>query len=315
VVGKPGSAGGVLVTGGAGFIGRRLTARLVGAGLKVRVLDDLSTGDARRLHPDAELRIGSILDPGALEEAVEGVEAVYHLAAIASVARCNEDIFASHQVNLGGFVSLIETVLRQPCKPALVFASSAAVYGDTPDFPLGEGSATTPLSPYGADKLGCELHARAAARVHGLKSTGLRFFNVYGPGQDPGSPYSGVISRFARLTSDGSEITIFGDGGQTRDFIFVDDVVDALMAAAARTGGELFEALNVCTGQETSILDLARRLAEIRGAEPLISHHAERPGDIRRSLGSPERLAGVLGLTPSGDLDRGLRALLSETDA
>ena len=314
-MGKTGSAGRVLVTGGAGFIGRRLTARLVGTGMKVRVLDDLSTGDAGRLHPDVELRIGSILDPGALEAAVEGVEAVYHLAAIASVARCNEDISASHRVNLGGFVSVIETVLRLPQRPALVFASSAAVYGDTPDIPLGEGSATAPLSPYGADKLGCELHARAAARVHGLKSTGLRFFNVYGPGQDPGSPYSGVISRFARLTGDGAEITIFGDGGQTRDFVFVDDVVDALLAAAARTGGELFETLNVCTGKETSILDLARRLAEIRGAAPLISHHAERPGDIRRSLGSPARLAGVLGLTPSGDLDRGLRALLSETDA
>jgi UDP-glucose 4-epimerase len=313
-VGEPG-AGRVLVTGGAGFIGRRLTARLVNSGVRVRVLDDLSTGDASRLHPEAELRIGSILDPGALAEAVDGVDAVYHLAAIASVAKCNEDIAASHQVNLGGFVSLIETVLRQPMRPALVFASSAAVYGDTPDIPLGEDSATTPLSPYGADKLGCELHARAAARVHGLKSTGLRFFNVYGPGQDPGSPYSGVISRFARLTSDGSEITIFGDGGQTRDFVFVDDVVDALMAAAARTGGDLFEVLNVCTGQETSILDLARRLAEIREATPRISHQTERPGDIRRSLGSPERLARVLGLTPSGDLDSGLLRLLSETDA
>ncbi|MCA3741386.1 NAD-dependent epimerase/dehydratase family protein [Phenylobacterium sp.] len=314
-MGEPAAAGRVLVTGGAGFIGRRLTARLVTSGARVRVLDDLSTGDASRLHPDAELRFGSILDPGALAEAVEGVEAVYHLAAIASVARCNEDIAASHQVNLGGFVSLIETVLRQPRRPALVFASSAAVYGDTPDIPLGEDSATAPLSPYGADKLGCELHARAAARVYGLKSTGLRFFNVYGPGQDPGSPYSGVISRFARLARDGAEITIFGDGGQTRDFVFVDDVVDALMVAAGRTGGDLFEALNVCTGQETSILDLARRLAGIHGATPRIAHQAERPGDIRRSLGSPERLAGVLGVTPSGDLDRGLRALLSETDA
>jgi UDP-glucose 4-epimerase len=231
------------------------------------------------------------------------------------VAKCNEDITASHQVNLGGFVSLIETVLRQPQRPALVFASSAAVYGDTPDIPLGEDSATAPLSPYGADKLGCELHARAAARVYGLKSTGLRLFNVFGPGQDPGSPYSGVISRFARLARDGAEITIFGDGGQTRDFVFVDDVVDALMAAAGRTTGDLFEALNVCTGQETSILELARRLAGIHGATPRILHEAERPGDIRRSLGSPQRLAGVLGLTPSGDLDSGLRRLLSETDA
>jgi len=314
-VGEPGAAGRVLVTGGAGFIGRRLTARLVNSGARVRVLDDLSAGDASRLHPEAELRIGSILDPGALAEAVDGVDAVYHLAAIASVAKCNEDITASHQVNLGGFVSLIETVLRQPQRPALVFASSAAVYGDTPDIPLGEDSATAPLSPYGADKLGCELHARAAARVYGLKSTGLRLFNIYGPGQDPGSPYSGVISRFARLARDGAEITIFGDGGQTRDFVFVDDVVDALMAAAGRTTGDLFEALNVCTGQETSILDLARGLAAIHGATPRILHQAERPGDIRRSLGSPQRLAGVLGLTPSGDLDSGLRRLLSETDA
>jgi UDP-glucose 4-epimerase len=302
VVGKPGSAGGVLVTGGAGFIGRRLTARLVGAGLKVRVLDDLSTGDARRLHPDVELRIGSILDPGALEEAVEGVEAVYHLAAIASVARCNEDIFASHQVNLGGFVSLIETVLRQPCKPALVFASSAAVYGDTPDFPLGEGSATTPLSPYGADKLGCELHARAAARVHGLKSTGLRFFNVYGPGQDPGSPYSGVISRFARLTSDGSEITIFGDGGATRDFIYVKDIVGALVYAAQN---ELHGAFNAGYGGQITINELAETIIGLTGSRSKIIHLPERAGDVRHSRASSEKLRAA-GWVPQFSLTQGL---------
>lgn len=305
----------VLVTGGAGFIGRRLTARLAGEGVRVRVLDDLSTGDAGRLHPDAELRIGSILDEAAVASALEGVEAVFHLAAIASVSRCNEEIAASHRVNLGGFVSLIEASLRQPRTPALVFASSAAVYGDATDLPLAEESRTAPLSPYGADKLGCELHARAAAGVHGLRSTGLRLFNVFGPGQDPDSPYSGVISRFARLAQEGAEITIFGDGQQTRDFVFVDDVVDALIAAATRTEGPLFEVLNVCTGQETTILDLAHRLNQLAGRGATVSHLPERAGDIRRSVGSPERLARRLLLTPSRNLDRGLERLLSETDA
>ena len=302
----------VLVTGGAGFIGRALVERLVRGGGQVTVLDDLSSGDAARLDPGARLIEGSVTDPGAVAEAVAGADAVFHLAAIASVARCNEDLAASHRVNLGGFVNVLEAAAARKDRPALVYASSAAVYGDNPEAPLQESARPRPLSPYGADKLGCELHAAAAATVHGVRSTGLRFFNVYGPGQDPGSPYSGVISRFHRAAARGEGVTVFGDGLQTRDFVFVGDVVDALLAAAMRTAGEAAEILNVCTGRETAVLDLAGLLAGLTGRAVPVTHAPGRAGDIRRSSGDPARLRATLGLTPSTPLAAGLKILVEQ---
>ena len=298
------------MTGGAGFIGRALTARLVKAGARVTVLDDLSSGDASRLDPAVRLIEGSVTDLDQVTAAARDADAVFHLAAIASVAKCNADLAASHRVNLGGFVNVLEAAISQPVRPALVYASSAAVYGDNPDTPLVETAPPRPLSPYGADKLGCELHAAAAATVHGVRSTGLRFFNVYGPGQDPGSPYSGVISRFHSLTIRGEGLTIFGDGLQTRDFVFVEDVVDALIAAAGRQAGPEAEVLNVCTGQETSLLELARQLGDVSGRRVGISHAEGRAGDIRRSAGSPDRLARMLGARPATDLLTGLKRLV-----
>ncbi len=302
----------VLVTGGAGFIGRALTARLVRGGAHVTVLDDLSSGDASRLDPTVRLIEGSVTDLDQVMAAARDVDAVFHLAAIASVTRCNADLAASHRVNLGGFVNVLEAAILQPVRPALVYASSAAVYGDNPDTPLVEAAPPRPLSPYGADKLGCELHAAAAATVHGVRSTGLRFFNVYGPGQDPGSPYSGVISRFHSLTIRGEGLTIFGDGLQTRDFVFVEDVVDALIAAAGRQAGPEAEVLNVCTGLETSLLDLARQLGDVSRRKVRISHAEGRAGDIRRSAGSPDRLTRTLGARPTTDLTTGLRILVEQ---
>ncbi|MCA3720446.1 NAD-dependent epimerase/dehydratase family protein [Phenylobacterium sp.] len=299
-----------LVTGGAGFIGRALAARLLGEGAEVTVLDDLSSGDASRLDRGACLMEGSVTDPGRVAEAMAGADAVFHLAAIASVARCNEDLAASHRVNLGGFVNVLEAAAAREQRPALVYASSAAVYGDNPETPLREDARPRPLSPYGADKLGCELHASAAATVLGLRSTGLRFFNVYGPGQDPGSPYSGVISRFHRAARLGEGVTIFGDGGQTRDFVFVDDVVEALLSAAAREKGEAAEVLNVCTGRETTVLDLAARLARLTGKTMPVAHAPARAGDIRRSSGDPARLEAILGRRPGTDLSAGLAQLV-----
>lgn len=298
------------MTGGAGFIGRALTARLVKAGARVTVLDDLSSGDASRLDPAVRLIEGSVTDLDQVTAAARDADAVFHLAAIASIAKCNADLAASHRVNLGGFVNVLEAAISQPVRPALVYASSAAVYGDNPDTPLVETAPPRPLSPYGADKLGCELHAAAAASVHGVRSTGLRFFNVYGPGQDPGSPYSGVISRFHSLTIRGESLTIFGDGLQTRDFVFVEDVVDALIAAAGRQAGPEAEVLNVCTGQETSLLELARQLGDVSGRRVGISHAEGRAGDIRRSAGSPDRLARTLGARPATDLVTGLKRLV-----
>ena len=302
----------VLVTGGAGFIGRALVDRRVRGGGQVTVLDDLSRGAAARLDPGARLIEGSVTDPGAVAEAVAGADAVFHLAAIASVARCNEDLAASHRVNLGGFVNVLEAAAARKDRPALVYASSAAVYGDNPEAPLQESARPRPLSPYGADKLGSELHAAAAATVHGVRSTGLRFFNVYGPGQDPGSPYSGVISRFHRAAARGEGVTVFGDGLQTRDFVFVGDVVDALLAAAMRTAGEAAEILNVCTGRETAVLDLAGLLAGLTGRAVPVTHAPGRAGDIRRSSGDPARLRATLGLTPSTPLAAGLKILVEQ---
>ena len=298
------------MTGGAGFSGRALTARLVRGGAHVTVLDDLSSGDASRLDPAVRLIEGSVTDLDQVTAAARDADAVFHLAAIASVAKCNADLAASHRVNLGGFVNVLEAAISQPVRPALVYASSAAVYGDNPDTPLAETAPPRPLSPYGADKLGCELHAAAAATVHGVRSTGLRFFNVYGPGQDPGSPYSGEISRFHSLTIRGEGLTIFGDGLQTRDFVFVEDVVDALIAAAGRQAGPEAEVLNVCTGQETSLLELARQLGDVSGRKVGISHAEGRAGDIRRSAGSPDRLARMLGARPATDLLTGLKRLV-----
>jgi UDP-glucose 4-epimerase len=276
----------------------------------VTVLDDLSSGDASRLDPAVRLIEGSVTDPDQVTAAACDADAVFHLAAIASVAQCNADLAASHRVNLGGFINVLEATISQPVRPALVYASSAAVYGDNPATPLVETARPRPLSPYGADKLGCELHAAAAATVYGARSTGLRFFNVYGPGQDPGSPYSGVISRFHSLTLRGEGLTIFGDGLQTRDFVFVEDVVDALIAASGRQAGSEAEVLNVCTGLETSLLELARRLGDVSGRKVGISHAEGRAGDIRRSAGSPDRLARTLGARPATDLVTGLKRLV-----
>jgi UDP-glucose 4-epimerase len=299
-----------LITGGAGFIGRRLTERLVESGIEVVVVDDLSSGDASQVNVKAQLIVGSVLDAYLVADALDGVDAIYHLAAVASVARCNEALVASHQVNITGLVILLEAVARSAKRPPIVYASSAAVYGGNVTTPLREADPVEPLSPYGADKLSCELHARSAAVVYGVKSTGFRFFNVYGPGQDPSSPYSGVISRFAERALAGAEIVIHGDGLQTRDFVFVDDVVDALIRGAARKVGGPAEVYNVCTGQETSILALAETLVSLAGGISTIRHEEGRAGDVRRSLGSPDKLRRDLNVPPSIVLRDGLKSLV-----
>ena len=299
-----------LVTGGAGFIGRRLVERLLDDGDRVIVLDDLSSGDGDKLDGRAELVVGSILDAEALARACQGVNRVFHLAAIASVARCNEDLTASHRVNLTGFVGLLEILAQGASRPALVYASSAAVYGDNPEVPLLETAGPRPLSPYGADKLGCELHAAAAAAVYGLNSTGFRFFNVYGPGQDPSSPYSGVISRFVEKMMRGEPVVLHGDGLQTRDFVFVDDVVDALVRGSARQPDPSARVYNVCTGRETTIRQLAEMLREQIGSKAEITSGPTRPGDIRRSIGSLARGRDELGLKAPTSLDQGLKLLV-----
>ncbi|HET6236227.1 MAG TPA: NAD-dependent epimerase/dehydratase family protein [Acetobacteraceae bacterium] len=322
-----------LVTGGAGFIGSHLCEALVGDGHAVRVLDDLSTGTRANLPAGVELIEGDIADPATMAEAVAGVDGCFHLAAIASVARGIEDWLGTHRANITGTITLFDAVRHQPKPVPVVYASSAAVYGDCADLPITEAASKRPLSAYGADKYACELHAVVASHVHAVPTTGLRFFNVYGPRQDPRSPYSGVISIFCERLRRGAAIDIFGDGGQTRDFIYVADVVAALRAAMARCPPSasasadvpvvpearvLPEApvppeapvLNVCTGIATSVTELAHTIAALTGAPADLRHAPPRAGEIRHSVGSPDLARQVLGLGRPIALRDGLRHVL-----
>ncbi len=302
-----------LVTGGCGFIGSHLVEALLARSRQVRVLDDLSTGRRENLPQGAELLVGDVTDPAILAEACAGIVGCFHLAAVASVQRCNEQWRQSHETNLSAFVELLDRARPERDGFPVVFASSAAVYGNPRELPLPEAAATIPVSAYGADKLGCELHARAGAEVHGTRAVGLRFFNVYGPRQDPSSPYSGVISIFTDRVRAGSGLTIYGDGGQSRDFVYVKDVAAALQAAMAYAEagtGPLFEALNVCTGEATTLSQLARTLMAVSGREVPVEHGPQRPGDIRDSVGDSALMRRRLGLGRSTPLEEGLRALL-----
>jgi UDP-glucose 4-epimerase len=300
-----------LVTGGCGFIGSHLCEALLADGNHVRILDDLSTGRLANKPPAAELIEGDVADAALVARVMAGIEGCFHLAAIASVERGNEDWLGSHRANLTGAITVFDAARRAGGAPIpVVYASSAAVYGDNPAVPLAEDAAPRPLSAYGADKLGCELHARVAFHVHGVPNVGLRFFNVFGPRQDPKSPYSGVISIFCDRLRAGQEIAIFGDGLQTRDFVYVGDVVAALLAAmrVMPKGSPIF---NVCTGRSTSVLDLAETIGALCGAAPRIALHPPRAGEIRVSLGDPGAAARVLGVAAATDLRTGLQRTLA----
>lgn len=292
-----------VVTGGAGFIGSHLVDSLLADGHAVRVIDDLSTGKTKNLDTSAQLVEADICNTAALQSALRGAAGCFHLAAIASVQRANEDWAGTHRVNLTGSICVFDAC--RAARMPVVYASSAAVYGNVGDQVAHEGLACVPRTAYGADKYGSELHAAVGWGVHGVPSFGMRFFNVYGPRQDPASPYSGVISIFADRVAQRLPITVHGDGGQTRDFVFVADVVAHLRAAM----GKLAEApgafvSNVCTGVETSVLMLAQALG---AAE--ITHGAARAGDIRRSVGSAERATSLLGIAAKTPLAEGLKTL------
>ena len=299
----------VMVTGGAGFIGSHLCDALTHRGDSVRVLDDLSTGSRDNLPPGATLIEADVADPDAVRIAVEGVDGVFHLAAIASVARGVTDWLGTHRANLTGTITVFDAIRRAGAPMPVVYASSAAVYGDCPTVPIGEDAERRPLSAYGADKYGCELHARVASHVHGIPTTGLRFFNVYGPRQDPRSPYSGVISIFCDHVARGAPVEVYGDGEQTRDFVFVADVVAALLAAMLRPPADAL-VFNVCTGIPTSVLDLARTIAELAGTALDVRHVAPRGGEIRHSTGIPQRARDAFGLGEPVPLRIGLRKVL-----
>jgi UDP-glucose 4-epimerase len=302
-----------LVTGGCGFIGSHLCDALLARGDGVRILDDMSTGKLENKPAAADLLQGDVADPALVARAMAGIDGCFHLAAVASVERGNIDWLGTHRANLTGAITIFDAAQRAvPGRTVpVVYASSAAVYGDNADVPLAETAATRPLSAYGADKLGCELHARVAAHVHGVPAVGMRFFNVFGPRQDPKSPYSGVISVFCDRLRAGRGITIYGDGKQVRDFVYVGDIVRALLAAMASkpAGSTVF---NVCTGRATSVLDLAHTIAKLCGVTPDITFGPARAGDARVSLGNPARLADELGVTAATTLGDGLAKILGQ---
>jgi UDP-glucose 4-epimerase len=304
------------ITGGAGFIGSHLADALLAAGHHVRVLDDFTTGLAENFDPRCEVLRGDVCDPALVRRALLGAVGCFHLAAVASVARANEDWIGTHRINLGGTITVLD-VARHLGGVPVVYASSAAVYGQAGGV-AEETTVAAPLTAYGADKRGSELHAAAGTLVHRIPTLGLRFFNVYGPRQDPNSPYSGVISIFAKAIASGQAVKINGDGQQTRDFIFVGDIIRFLIAGMSRLAeGGLGASsisgtvLNACTGRETSVLEMARLVGELIGREVDTVYGPARPGDIPRSVGSPAWAAAKLGVTARTSLRQGLQATLA----
>ncbi len=297
-----------LVTGGAGFIGSHLVDALIARGDRVRVLDDLSTGRLRHLAPTTEFVRGSVADAQAVRAAMHGVAGVFHLAAVASVARCAEQWGETHAVNQSGTVHVLEAARACGSVP-VVYASSAAVYGSLPEVIARETDVPAPCSPYGCDKLGSELHAGVARTLFGIPTVGLRFFNVYGPRQDGASPYSGVISIFANRLRRGDPLVLNGGGNQTRDFVYVADVVSALLVAMARLPA-LPPVINVCTGYAVSIGSVASCLAALFGRAAQFETGPARLGDVLHSSGDPTLLRAVLGVECCVMIGDGLEALL-----
>lgn len=300
----------MLVTGGAGFIGSHSVEALLAAGAEVVVLDNFSTGKRANLPArDARLTVleGDIRDRAAVARAIAGATHVLHLAAQVSVRASVEDPSDSCAQNVLGFVNVLDAARRAGAR-RVVYASSAAVYGTPRELPLTEASPTAPISPYGLEKLVDEQYAALFASLHGLSTLGLRYFNVYGPRQDPRSQYAGVISRFADAIAAGSPLTIFGDGGQTRDFVFVADVARVNVAAL---GSDATGIANVGTGRSVTLLELVAALERAAGRAAKRRFAAAVPGDIRHSAMRPERIEEIAGAQAPTDLERGLARLLA----
>ena len=296
-----------LVTGGAGFIGSHLVETLLARGRRVRVLDDLSSGRREFLprHPDLEVITGDLRDPETLRGALGGVEVVFHQAALRSVPRSVEDPFAYHDVNATGTMRLL-LAARAAAVRRVVFASSSSVYGDQPVLPLHEGLRPEPISPYGASKLIGEHYCANFSRHYGLETVSLRYFNVFGPRQDPNSQYAAVVARFILAARRGLPLDVHGDGEQTRDFTYVGNVVDANLAAAEAPGvaGEVF---NIACGERLSVLGIATRLEEILGRTLPRQHTPPRPGDVRDTQADISRARERLKYVPAVGFTEGLR--------
>jgi nucleoside-diphosphate-sugar epimerase len=299
-----------LVTGGAGFIGSHLAEALVRRGHRVRVVDSLITGKRRNLDhiQEVEFLEGDLADSGIARRAVDGVEFVLHQAAIPSVPRSVADPLTSNGANVTGSLNIL-VAARDAGVKRLVYAGSSSVYGDTATLPKREDMPTKPLSPYALQKLMAEQYSQMFTTLYGFETVTTRYFNVFGPRQDPGSPYSGVISLFSKALLDGRQPVIYGDGEQTRDFTYVANVVDGVLRAceAPRAAGEV---INVATGGRISLNELLRVMNKICGtkAEPI--YEQPRSGDVRDSQADISKARTILGYQPIVGFEQGLRETL-----
>jgi nucleoside-diphosphate-sugar epimerase len=302
----------VLVTGGAGFIGANLVEELLAGGHEVRVLDNFSTGHRHNhsgVEDEVELIEGDLRSYERVHHAVRGCEVVFHQGALPSVPRSVQDPITTSEINVGGTLNVLLTARDEGVR-RVVFASSSSIYGDAPGFPRTERQAPMPLAPYAVSKLAAEQYCRVFAKVYGLETVSLRYFNVFGKRQDPASQYSAVIPRFIMAMRDGRAPTIYGSGEQSRDFTHVDDVVAANLLAAqapAATGG----VFNIACGTHHSLNDLIVSLNRLLDTDIQPIHISPRPGDIERSWADIGLARETLGYEPEVDFEQGLRRTLA----
>jgi nucleoside-diphosphate-sugar epimerase len=299
-----------LVTGGAGFIGSHLAEELVRRGHRVRVVDSLITGKRRNLDhiPSIEFHEGDLAEPGVAERAVQGMDYVLHQAAIPSVPRSITDPATSNRANITGSVNIL-VAARDAGVKRLVYAGSSSAYGNTPTLPKREDMVPNPLSPYALQKLVAEQYCQMFTKLYGFETVTIRYFNVFGPRQDPGSPYSGVISLFATALLEGRQPIIYGDGEQTRDFTYVANVVDGVLRAcdASKAAGEV---INVATGGRISLNELLRVMNQIVGINLQAIYKEERAGDVKDSQADISKAKALLGYEPIISLEEGLKNTL-----
>jgi UDP-N-acetylglucosamine/UDP-N-acetyl-alpha-D-glucosaminouronate 4-epimerase len=300
----------VLVTGGAGFIGSHLTERLLADGATVRVLDNFATGSEENLSFSTrfpgrlEIVRADIRDLAAVERAAAGVDVIFHQAAMRSVPRSVVDPLGANDNNVTGTVNVLEAARRAGVE-RVVYASSSSVYGDNPELPKREDQAPAPISPYAVSKVAGEQYGRVWTRLYGVRTVGLRYFNVFGPRQDPASEYAAVIPRFILWGLRGEALEVHGDGRQSRDFTYIDNVVEAnlLAASAPDAAGGVF---NVGCGERVSLLAIIEKLEAILGRSLARRHTEARAGDVAHTLADVSKAKHVLGYVPMVDFDKGL---------
>jgi nucleoside-diphosphate-sugar epimerase len=295
-----------LVTGGAGFIGSHLAEELVRRGERVRVVDNLATGKRQNLAhvPSVEFIEGDLADLEVARRAVTGIDYVLHQAAIPSVPRSVEDPITSNRANVDASLDIL-VAARDAGVKRLVYAGSSSAYGNTPTLPKIETMATAPLSPYALQKLVAEQYCQMFTTLYGLETVTIRYFNVFGPRQDPSSPYSGVISLFISALCDGRQPTIFGDGEHTRDFTYIANVVDGVLRACTADGAS-GEVINVATGRRISLNTLFNTIRELVGAQLSPKYADPRPGDVKDSQADISKARRILGYQPSVTFEEGL---------